>query len=178
MKNKISLIAIAILFSCTAHSQLAVLKMIGKNSENYKMGYGFFTYYDWPVDEAGTQSLRIELLDLGFFPAKDKNRYPDKGYVSIKLGYKKIFSETRTGFYIEPQAGYGRVTTTDGVTTTSGDGLALAAEAGYGLEVGERGHLINFGVKYETDRAGSNNTVSAVALRLSYSFNLFGRREN
>ena len=59
-----------------------------------------------------------------------------------------------------------------------GDGVALALEAGYSLEVGQRGHEINFGLKYETDLAGANHTISSVGLRVSYQFNLFRKKDD
>lgn len=51
-------------------AQLAVAKMVGKGSDNYKMGFGLFTYYDFPLNDIGNRSLRIELLDTAYFPSK------------------------------------------------------------------------------------------------------------
>jgi hypothetical protein len=174
------LLIIGLLISgTTLQAQLQMAKVVGKNADKYKLGYGAFAYYDFPLNEEGNQSARLELLDLAYFPAKDKDVDATKAYVSIKLGYKHIFSETRTGFYLEPQAGYCRVVVIepDAPEASYGDGFAAALEGGYSLEVGQAGHLLNFGLKYETDRAGAAHTLSSVALRLSYSFNLFRRRE-
>ncbi len=119
----------------------------------------------------------IELMDFIFFPQKDNDIHSVIGYISIKLGYKHIFSqETKTGFYIEPSLGYCRVVNSEGSEGTYKDGVAIAGEAGYTLEVGQRGNNLNFGLKYETDRAGTNHTVNSVGLRLSYSFHLFRKR--
>jgi hypothetical protein len=177
MKNRLWLLAVLTILSSSAYSQIAVAKIVGKNASKYKLGYGLFTYYDVPLTEEGNSSFRVELLDGAYFAAKEEAN-GDRGYVSIKLGYKKIFSETRTGFYIEPQAGYCRaVLTNGGISKNYGDGIALAGELGYSLEVGERGHSLNVGVKYETDRAGADYTISSVGLRLSYRFNMFGRKD-
>jgi hypothetical protein len=83
---------ILLLFFCglsvAAHSQLALSKMVGKNSDKVKLGYGFFSYYDIPLNEERNKSFRIELLDLAFFPAKT-SADASRAYLSIKLGYKQ-----------------------------------------------------------------------------------------
>jgi hypothetical protein len=150
-----------------ANSQLAVLKTIGKNSKQNKLGYGLFGNYDIPLNAIGNQSLMIELLDIAFFPGKEINDQGDdiaRGYVSVKLGYRKIFSEeSKTGFFIEPQLGYCRVVVVD-------DRLPDAIEGGYSIEVGERGNAVLVGLKYEADMAGSEHTMQAIGFRISYSF--------
>ena len=174
MKKIVLCVLVAVTCSLSLHAQLALAKVVGKNADNYKLGYGLFSYYDIPLNDIGNQSARIEILDVAYFPSKTQE-VPSKGYVSIKLGYKNIFSETKTGFYLEPQVGYCRVADGDG---NYGDGVAAAAEVGYSLEVGQNGHTFNFGVKYETDRAGKENTMSSVDFRFSFSFNLFRQRED
>lgn len=180
MRKVFTLVAIGLFLSFSSHSQLMVAKLIGKNSDNSKLGFGVFAYYDFPMTEEGNRSIRIELLDFAYFPKKDKNVNSILGYLSIKLGYKYIFSETKTGFYLEPQAGYCR-TVFDDVTqdkAVPGNGVALALEGGYSLEVGEGGNTFNFGLKYENDIAGSATSISSIGLRVSFSFGLFKRRDN
>jgi len=176
--KKLAVLPLFLLVFQFTNAQLAVVKMVGKNADKTKLGFGAFSYYDIPLNEDGNRSFRIELLDLAFFSRKT-DEDPSWAYLSIKLGYKYIFSETKTGFYIEPQAGYCRVVSVekDAPEAEHGDGIAVALEAGYSLEVGERGNAFNFGLKYETDRAGSAYTISSVGFRVSYSFNLFRRRE-
>jgi hypothetical protein len=158
-----------------------VTKLVGKNFTQSKLGFGLFGYYEFPFKNTQNNSIRIELFDFGYFPTKSDTLSIPIGYISIKIGYKHIFSETKTGFYFEPQAGYCRVVSNDpnNLTTQSsyGDGFALALEFGYSLEVGERGHVINIGLKYENDIAGSPNSMSSLGFRVSYAFNLFGRRD-
>jgi hypothetical protein len=178
MKKFLSFLVIIFLCSFAAHSQLMVSKLVGKNSENTTIGFGVFAFYDFPMNDEETRSIRLELLDFAYFPKKDENLNSVLGYISIKVGYKYVFSETKTGFYIEPQVGYCRtilddVTQVDAVT---GDGVALAMEGGYGIEVGQNGNTINFGVKYEKDMTGSATSISSVGFRVSYSFGLFKRR--
>ena len=167
------------LVACTfLHAQLSVAKIIVKDADKSKLGFGLFAFYDIPINEFGNSSIRLEIMDLVYFPKKTEEDY-SKGYFSAKLGYRYIFSETRTGFYVEPQVGYCRVAKTSQYQTeaTYGDGVALAMEAGYSLEVGQQGNTVNLGLKLENDRAGAEHTISSIGLRLSYSFGLFKRKE-
>ena len=168
-------------FSPSLHSQIAILKMVGKNANNHKLGFGIFAYYDIPLNEVGNQSLMIELLDFAYFPGKTPDLSSDKisrGYVSIKLGYRKIFSEeSKTGFFVEPQLGYCRVIVVSDQEPDAryGDGVAAALEAGYSLDVGQRGNTFVFGLKYEADLAGKDYTIHAIGFRVSYSFTFLRR---
>ena len=144
------------------HSQLAVFKMVGKNSKNSKLGFGTFVYWDFPVSQAQYNSVVIELMDFAFFPPKDDNIVSPIGYLSTKVGFKHIFSEeSKTGFYVEPSAGYCRVVTNDNINKSYGDGFAIAGEAGYSLEVGQRSNTLVLGLKYESDMAGGSNKIAA-----------------
>ena len=179
MKKILPFTALALLFSFAANSQLMVSKLVGKNSENSSLGFGIFLFYEIPLNDEGNRAVRLELLDAAYFPKKDENLNSILGYLSIKAGYKYVFSETKAGFYLEPQAGYCRVVLddVDEVDAVAGDGVALALEGGYGIEVGQRGNMINFGLKYEWDIAGEETTISSIGLRASFSFGLFKRRE-
>jgi hypothetical protein len=177
MKQKLFYLIILLAVSSPLFSQVSVIKTIGKNAENYKLGWGVFLNYGIPVSETGNQSIMIELLDLGYFAAKDKTIIDSKGYVSVKAGYRYIFSqESSTGIFIEPQLGYGRVIVTTNPESTYKDGLALAFETGYTLEVGERGNHLNFGIKYENNLPGHALNLQSIGLRFSYSFGMFRRR--
>ena len=89
-----------------------VSKLIGKHADKYGLGYGAFAYLDFPLANEN-QSLRVELMDLVMFPSKGESFFTTtadaEAYLSIKLGYKYVFSKTPTGFYVEPSAGYCRV---------------------------------------------------------------------
>ncbi len=127
------------------------------------------------------QSIRIELLDFAYYPEKNTNSDDIIGYLSIKAGYKYVFSETQEGFYLEPQLGYCRVINSNNTETLGngyGDGVALALEAGYSLGVGQGNNTINFGLKYESDLAGSAYTANSIGFRVSFSFHLFQRRDS
>lgn len=171
-----------IVISFASYAQLSVSKMIGKNSSNSTLGYGLFTFLEFPTNDIGNRNVMIELMDLVFFPPKDDDLNATVGYLSIKAGYKYIFSEeTTTGFYVEPSVGFVRVVTNQDDANGKaifGDGLALATEVGYTVEVGQKGNNVNFGLKYETDRPGAEITVSSIAFRVSYSFHWIRNRKN
>lgn len=156
--------------------------MLGKDADRFRMGYALFWYADIPLNEEENQAVRLELLDLAYFPGKDGDGFVHGGnraFLSIKLGYKKIFSESKTGFYLVPAVGYCRVVyTPDGGESTYGDGVAAALEGGYSLEVGQRGQTLCLGLKFEHDRASRDHTLSSLAMRLSYSFQMFRRKED
>ena len=168
-----------IIIISSLHSQLAVFKMVGKNSSNSKIGFGTFVYWDIPVNETGNNSVMVELLDLGIFPRKNSDIDAPIGYASIKVGYRHIFSdESKTGFFIEPSAGYCRVVNSAGPNGTYGDGVAIAAETGYSIEVGQRANTLVFGLKYESDLAGTGTTINALSFRFSYSFHMFRKKSD
>lgn len=180
MKKIATLLFFTSLLSAGTHSQLMVSKLIGKNANNAKLGYGTFTFLDFPLKNADNQSIRIEILDFAYYPQKSSDIDNTIGYVSIKGGYKYVFSEGQTGFYVEPSAGYCRVVASNNLDPLAkfyGDGFALALEGGYSLGVGQGDNAINFALKYETDQTG-DFVANSVAFRVSFSFHLFRRRDS
>ena len=118
-------------------------------------------------------------MDFAYFPRKDKTADNVIGYINIKLGYRHVFSETMTGIYVEPQAGFGRVIGSNNASAPGkhyGDGVALAFETGYSQEIAQSGNTLNFGLKYEADMAGTDYSAYSLGFRVSYSFHLFQRR--
>ena len=156
--------------------------MVGKDSDKYGLGYGLFAYIDIPLAQEN-QSFRIELMDFVMFPHKGENYFTTtagaKAYLSIKLGYKYVFSETQTGFYLLPSAGYARVITlVEGVEDPIiSNGIAGAVEGGYTLEVGQKSNTINFGVKYEYDRGNGTHIIQSVGFKVSFGFGLLRKKE-
>jgi hypothetical protein len=169
--------------AATSYSQISVTKLIGKNSSGYKLGADLFSFYEFPLNSDGNyKAIRLELLDFAYFPGKDGNIFTASygiGYLSIKLGYKVIFSETKTGFYLEPSAGYCKNTIAPSGQgdATSSSGVAIALEGGYSIEVGQNGHTLNLGLKFERDMAAPEYTLNSLGLRFSYQFNLFQKKE-
>lgn len=158
-----------------------VAKIVGKDAAKYALGYGLFTYLDFPLAR-DNQSFRVELMELALCMSKGENFFTSKGdgkgYISIKLGYKYVFSETQAGFYLLPSAGYCRaVTIKAGQNATYGDGIAAAMEGGYTLAVGQKSNTLNFGLKYEYDHGNATNIIQAIRLRISFGFGLFRKKE-
>ena len=186
MKKGILILFISCLGCFTMHSQIAITKMFGKNAkEHIPVGFGTFGNYAFPLNEVGNNNLMIELLDLVFFPGIVQDAYPYdrvlRGYISIKAGYRKIFSEeSQTGFFVEPQIGYCRVVVSNDNETEAryGDGIAAALEGGYNLEVGKKGNSLSFSLKFESDMAGKEYTIHSLGLRFAYNFLMFRRRGN
>ena len=182
MKKIILSLYFVCLLSLASQAQFMVAKLVGKDAAKYGLGYGLFSYLDIPLAN-GNQSFRVELMDLAFFPTKGENLFTStadaKAYISIKLGYKYVFSETQAGFYLLPSAGYCRaVLVKEGEDdATYGDGIAAALEGGYTLEVGQKGHTLNFGLKYEYDHGNATHIIQSVGLRFSYGFGLFRKKE-
>jgi hypothetical protein len=181
--KKIILLLTSIVLSSSVFSQLSMMKMIGGTySKDYKTGFGAFYTVNIPLNEVGNRAVTLDLIDIAFLPVKSTSPLEsDGGFVSFKAGYRYIFSEeSKTGFYIEPQVGY--ALTFVGPENDAGDeagkGLALALNAGYSLEVGERGNSFTFGLKYEANLAGNDMSVHSVGLRVAYNFSIFRRRND
>ena len=181
MKKIIYSFVFTCLLTSVTHGQLMTSKMIGKGAANFGLGYGLFSYLDFPLTNEN-ESFRIELMDLAFFPTKGENIFTStaesRGYISIKLGYKYVFSETQGGFYLIPSAGYSRVVfSKEGQDATYGDGIAAALEGGYTFLVGQKSNTINLGLKYEYDRGNSTHTIQSIGFRVSYGFGLFRKKD-
>ena len=183
MKNIVFLVIVFFTSFSPTHAQFSINKMVGKNASNHRFGYGLFAFYDFYLGGSENRSVRLELLDFVVFPLDDgEPRFvtPNgRAFLSIRLGYKHILSETKTGFYLLPTVGYCRSIITEYPDIARNrDGIALAMESGYSLEVGQRGNSFNFGLKYENDRAVTEHTIGSVGFRVSYSFNFFRRKDD
>ena len=104
-------------------------------------------------------------------------------YLSSKLGYKYVFSETQQGFYVLPAVGYCQIvdvldTYGEPDKTIKSGGLASAMEVGYTLEVGQRSNTLNFGVKYEYDLGKAGQSLQSLGFRFSYGFGMFRRKDD
>jgi hypothetical protein len=161
-------------FIIQANAQLGVMKLIGNDTKNYKLGFGAFIKAGFPVSDASNVTLEI---GVNFFPSKDAGE--GTAMCPLKAGYRYTLNGTGEGFYVEPQVGYNIY----GVTSLLDDngnnvdlkyhGVVLAAGAGYLFSIGNV--PIDINLRYETVIAhgGSNNLVS---LGITKSFS-FGRRD-
>src|SRR5690348_884351 len=111
--KKLILCIVFFSFLHSSHAQLSITKMLGKKSKDYRLGYDLFSFWEFPLGGTENKSIRLELMDFAYYPGKTGGsafETPNgEAYLSIKLGYKYIFSETKTGFYLEPSAGWCRV---------------------------------------------------------------------
>ena len=97
--------ALFVLLSCflsvSFHAQIMVSKLMGKETSQFGLGYGLFSYLDVPLAN-GNRSIHVEIVDLSFYPLKRENLFTTmagmKGYLSIKLGYKYVLAKTKMGF--------------------------------------------------------------------------------
>ena len=158
-----------------ANAQIGAMKLVGKDTKDYKLGFGAFIKTGIPVSDGGDVTLEI---GADIFPSNDGN---GNGTIMcpLKAGYRYTLNGTSEGFYVEPQVGYNVY----GVTSLDDEngqtvnlkyhGVILAAGTGYLFSVWNTSFDVN--LRYETVMAhgGSNNLVS---LGISKFFS-FGRRD-
>jgi hypothetical protein len=163
--GKGTLAAFILFFSIMhANAQLGVMKMVGKNTNNYTWGFGAFIKTGYPVSEGSDVTLEIGanifILEDGYGSTDGTIMCP------LKAGYRYTLNGTGKGFYVEPQVGFNLV----GVTSlhdANGNqvnlkyhGAVFAAGTGYLFTIGRAPFDLN--LRYETviDHGGSNNFIS------------------
>lgn len=174
------LLAVIILFSTVvqANAQLGVMKLIGKGSSKYDLGFGGFIKSGYPVSEGSDVTLEIGanifFMNDGYGTADGTIMCP------LKAGYRYTLDGTGGGFYVEPQVGFNLV----GVTSlhdVNGNqinlhyhGVVFAAGTGFLFTAWHAPFDLN--LRYETviDHGGSNNIIS---LGISRCIS-FGRRNS
>lgn len=160
------LLAIFILVSIVmpANAQLGVMKLVGKGSSQYDLGFGGFIKSGIPVSDGSDLTFElgadIFFLNDGYGTADGTIMCP------LKVGYRYTLNGNGDGFYVEPQAGFNLV----GVTSlhdANGNqinlnyhGAVFAAGAGYLFNIWNAPFDLN--LRYETviDHGGSNNFIS------------------
>ncbi|MEO6455934.1 MAG: hypothetical protein ABIN97_17770 [Ginsengibacter sp.] len=174
MRKGLHAIFLLFFFTIQANAQLGVMKLVGKNTKNYKLGFGGFIKTGFPVSDGSDVTLEI---GADIFPLDGGN---GEGTIMcpLKVGYRYTLNGTGKGFYVEPQVGFNVYGVTS-LTDENGDdvnlkyhGVILAAGTGYLFSIWNTSFDVN--LRYETAIAhgGSNNLVS---LGLSKFFS-FGRR--
>ncbi|HEX6848227.1 MAG TPA: hypothetical protein VF144_14695 [Chitinophagaceae bacterium] len=172
--KKMLLCPAAVLLFFFLSGQVSIMKVVGKNSEGYKPGTGIFYSFDIPVNPGENNCVIIELFDFANFNVKNNSGKEPTAYVSVKTGFRHIFNaEGKTGFFIEPQAGYAWATSNKSYLNIQG-GLALAIVTGYSLEVGFSGHSLLFGFKYETDLPGRDEQINTIGFRFAFNYSFKG----
>lgn len=154
-----------VIFSITsANAQLGAMKMVGKNTKDYKFGFGAFIKTGLPVNEGSDFTIEggvnVFVLDDAYGSGSGTIMCP------LKLGYRYSLNQTGEGLYVEPQAGFNIY----GVTSMHDEngspvdltyhGVVLAAGTGYLFTLWNQPFDLN--LRYETVIAhgGSNNFVA------------------
>ena len=159
------------------NAQLGVMKMVGKDTKDYSLGFGAFVKTGIPVSAGSDMTLEIgaDIFFLDGFGSADGT-----AMCPLKAGYRYTLNGTGEGFYIEPQVGFNLY----GVTSLHDEngnavdlkyhGVVFAAGTGYLFNIGNAPFDLN--LRYETVIAhgGSNNLVSLGISR----FISFGRRDS
>ena len=172
--KKLFLFHAAILFFFFLSGQVSVVKIVGKNADGYKTGTGLFYSFDLPVNPVENNSVTVELFDFANLYVKNNSGKEPAAYLSVKGGFRHIFSEEgKTGFFIEPQAGYCWTTSNKSYLNIRG-GLALAMVTGYSQEVGFSGNSLVFGFKYEMDLPGSEKQINTIGFRFAFNYSFKG----
>ena len=147
-----------------ANAQLGVMKLVGKNTSKYTIGFGAFIKAGFPASEGSDVTLEIGanifFLNDGYGTSDGTIMCP------LKAGYRYTLDGTGSGFYIEPQVGFNLV----GVTSLHDangkqinlnyHGVVFAAGTGYLFNIWHAPFDLN--LRYETVIAhgGSNNLIS------------------
>lgn len=154
--------------------QVSVIKIVGQKADGYKAGTGIFYSFDLPVNQLENNSITFELFDFGNFYVKNNSGKEPTAYLSVKGGFRHIFnSEGKTGFFVEPQAGYCWTKSDKSYLNIQG-GLALAVVAGYSQAVGFSGHSVVVGFKYEKDLPGSDKQINTIGFRFAFNYSFKG----
>jgi hypothetical protein len=172
--KKILLLQAAVFLFFFISGQVSVMKIVGKNAEGYKPSAGIFYSFDIPVNPVENNSVVFELFDFANFSVKNNSGKDPTAYLSLKTGFRHIFSaEGKTGLFIEPQAGYCWTTSNKSYSNIQG-GLAMAIVTGYSMEVGFSGHSLLFGIKYEMDLPGRDIQINTIGFRFAFNYNFKG----
>jgi hypothetical protein len=176
--RKIILVTILSLTLVSANAQLQVLKLVGKNSKEFTLGYGAFLKFGFPVSDADAVTFEG---GINFFFDKESSDY-GIAVVPVKVGYRYTLNRSGKGFYAEPQAGYNVYgvnsffdTTTFQDVNKKFHGFVWSVGGGYLFEPGKWIQL-DIGLRYESIIVSGGST-NYLALRFSHNFGLNKRTE-
>ena len=180
MFKQITACSLFIFMIIQCQAQIQVSKLLGKNANNYKPGYGAFLKFSYPVSEGDDVSLEG---GVNFFFEKDDDTYAyGIANVPVKLGYRYTLNRTGTGIYIEPQAGYNAY----GVNSyySDGDGKdvdekfhGIVAGAGVGYLFQPAGIIqFDLSLRYESVFY-KGSTMNYASIRLAHNFS-FRKKES
>ena len=162
-------------FIIQANAQLGVMRLVGKDTKDYKMGFGAFIKTGIPFSDAADITIEI---GADIFPLDNEFVY---GTIMcpLKVGYRYTLNGTGEGFYVEPQVGFNIY----GVTSLQDEngedvnlkyhGVIFAAGTGYLFSIWNTPFDVNLHYETVIAHGGSNNLIS---LGIS-KFISFGRRD-
>ncbi len=169
---KVFFLNVSLLLACYLHAQIEVVKIVGKESNEYSIGFGAVLKAAVPVSEGGSATLEAGVI---YSPIKQTGGEQGIVFVPIKAGYRYVLSGSSSGFFVEPQVGYSVYgALTNDFVDQKVNGFDWAVGAGY-LFPSNRRTQYEVGLRYETVyyKGGS---ASLIALRFTSSFS-FGSRE-
>lgn len=165
------------MFNKKANAQIEVAKLIGKNTGDFRIGFGAFLKLSKPVSDAADITIEGGVL---IFPDKEYPEYATL-FIPVKLGYRYTIDGSGTGFYAEPQVGFNvygiNLYYDDSLTDYVQQkikGLIWSGGIGY-LFNRSRKTQFDLSVRYESVHYKGGNK-SYIGLRLSNNFS-FGKRD-
>jgi hypothetical protein len=164
MAKGIFIAAILVFSAAQVNAQLTLMKLVGKNTDNYSIGFGAFLKGGYPV--SGGNDITLEIAADIFFLNDGSGGADGTIMCPLKAGYRVTIDGTGTGLYIEPQVGFNLVGITS-LQDANGNkvnlkyhGVVFAAGTGYLFTLWNTSFDLN--LRYETviDHGGSNNFFS------------------
>jgi hypothetical protein len=161
-------------FITQAKAQLVLMKMVGNDTKDYKIGFGSFLKTGFAVSEGSDVTLEIA-ADIFLLDGGDGTLM-----CPLEVGYRYTLNGTGTGLYIEPQAGFNLYGVTS-LTDEDGQevnlkyhGIVFALGTGYLFSVLRTSFDVNLHYETVVAHGGSNNFVSLGITK----FLGFGRRDS
>ena len=128
-------------------------------------GFGGFLNFSFPVSE-----VNYVTLEGGLQYFKDKNTQI-VALVPALAGFRYTLDQSGSGWYVEPNAGYTFVATTD---TDSQEGAAAGLTFGYLVDLGNI--PFNFSARYE--HIFGNPSANVFSIRIAHSISFRKRQED
>jgi hypothetical protein len=162
-------------------AQIAVMKLVGKNSKNFGAGYGGFLAFAYPISKADDATIEI---GANIFTQKNSNGKYGYYNVPLKIGYRYTINREGFGFYIQPTIGYNlygnhsysNYPITYGSADKKFNGLIISPSVGY-LFKPLAGIKFNLQAIYEVNFIKEGN-LNYTGLRLSHNFSFGKKRED
>lgn len=169
-----------VFFLIQANAQLGAMKLVGKDTKDYKLGFGAFIKTGVPVSDGSDVTLEIG-ADIFFL----NDGYGTKDgtiMCPLKAGYRYTLNGTGKGFYVEPQVGYNLYGVTS-LADKNGEtinlkyhGIVAAAGTGYLFSIWNTSFDVN--LRYETVFAhGGSNNLMSLGITKSFSFGRSGSED-